>query len=167
MSCTALLSLSLVHQFDNLALKSQTRIEHAGCWLLILRSTSMRFSQKGWNCSWFWFGDLYRHVKKHLSLFTVISVRKHSFNLQISTFLISGKYSLSYMETSPLFVLLRWSALIIEYPLIYSLSSLSGIVESKNVSVKEMMSMLFALINASIKVNLTKSWAAIPLRLQW
>ena len=71
------------------------------------------------------------------------------------------------MQAPPLFVLGGWSALIIEYPLIYSLSSLSGIVESKNVSVKEMMSMLFALINASIKVNLTKSWAAIPLRLQW
>ena len=47
---------------------------------------------------------------------------------------------------------LGWSALIIEYPLIYSPSSLSGIFESKYVSEKQMMSMLFALINASIKV---------------
>ena len=54
-----------------------------------------------------------------------------------------------------------------EYPLIYSLSSLSGIVESKNVSDKQMMSMLFALINASIKGILTKSRGAIPLRFQW
>ena len=40
------------------------------------------------------------------------------------------------MPTIPLFVLLVWSALIIEYPVTYSLSSLRGIVESKNVSDK-------------------------------
>ena len=45
--------------------------------------------------------------------------------------------------------------------------TLSGIVESKNVSGKQMMSMFFALINASIRSTLTKSWAAIPLRFQW
>ena len=71
------------------------------------------------------------------------------------------------MQTSPLFVLLGWSALIIEYPLIYSVSWLSGIAESKNVSDKQMISMLFALINASIKGALTKSWVDIPLRFQW
>ena len=60
-----------------------------------------------------------------------------------------------------------WFALIIEYPIKYSLSSLSGIVEPKNVSDKRMMSMLFALINASIKGTLTKPWAAILLRFQW
>ena len=65
------------------------------------------------------------------------------------------------------FVLLGWSALIIEYLLIYSLSSLSGIVEPKNVSDKQIVSMLFALINASIKITLTKWWAEIPLRFQW
>ena len=58
MSCPALISLSLGHHFDNLALKSPTRIEHVCCWLLIPESTSMRFSQKDSNCSWFWFGDL-------------------------------------------------------------------------------------------------------------
>ena len=71
------------------------------------------------------------------------------------------------MRKLPLFVLLGWSALIIKYPLIDSLSSLSRIVESKNVPGKHMISMLFALINASIKGTLTKSWAAIPLRFQW
>ena len=71
------------------------------------------------------------------------------------------------MQTTPLFVLLGWFALIIWYPLIYSLSSISGIGESKKVSGNHMMSMLFALINASIKGTLIKSWAAIPLRFQW
>ena len=47
------------------------------------------------------------------------------------------------------------------------MSSLSGIDESENVSDKQMMSMLFALINASIKGILTKSWAVTPLRFQW
>ena len=70
------------------------------------------------------------------------------------------------MQIPPLFVLLEWSALI-KYPLIYSLSSLSGIIKSKNVSYKQMVSMLFALINASIRGTLTKSWPAIPLRFQW
>ena len=60
-------------------------------------------------------------------------------------------------------VLTKWD---VTYPLIYNLSSLNGIVESKNVSGKQMMPMLFASINAS-KVTLTKSWAAIPLRFQW
>ena len=45
--------------FDNLALKSPTRIEHVGCWLLIPETISMRFSWMDSNCSWFWFGDLY------------------------------------------------------------------------------------------------------------
>ena len=70
------------------------------------------------------------------------------------------------MQTPPLFVLLGWPVLIIEYPLIYGLSSLSGIVESKNVSNKLMMSMLFPLINASIKGTLAKQLAGIPLRYQ-
>ena len=52
------------------------------------------------------------------------------------------------MRKLPLFVLLGWSALIIKYPLIYSLSSFSGIFESKNLSDKQMISMLFTLINA-------------------
>ena len=47
------------------------------------------------------------------------------------------------MQT-PLFVSLGWSALIIEHALIYSFLSLSGIVESKIVSDKQIMSMFFA-----------------------
>ena len=42
--CISLLSLLLGHNFENLALKSPTRIEHVGCWLLIPESKSMRFS---------------------------------------------------------------------------------------------------------------------------
>ena len=46
MSWQALLSFLLGHHFDNLALKSPTRIEHVGCCLLIAESTSTSFSQK-------------------------------------------------------------------------------------------------------------------------
>ena len=58
------------------------------------------------------------------------------------------------MQTRPPFVLLEESAFIIEHLLIYGVSSLSRIVESKNVSDKQMMSMLFALINVSIQGTL-------------
>ena len=49
------------------------------------------------------------------------------------------------MQTHPLF------------PLIYSLSSLSWIVDFEHVSEKQMMSVLFALIKASIAGTLIKS----------
>ena len=45
MSCPALLSLSLGHHFDNLALKSPTGIDHIGCWLLRLESTNVSDKQ--------------------------------------------------------------------------------------------------------------------------
>ena len=38
------------------------------------------------------------------------------------------------MQTPPLFVWLGWSVFIIEYHLMYSLSSMGGVGESKNVS---------------------------------
>ena len=44
-SFPALLSLSFGHHFNNLALKSRTRIEHVGCCLLLCENTSMMFSQ--------------------------------------------------------------------------------------------------------------------------
>ena len=98
MSCPALSFLPLGHHFDDLALKSPTRIEHVGCCLLIPESTSMRFSQKDSHCSW--------HLRKHLPLFTFISVTIHSFNLQMPVPLVSGKNSILHKQTPPLFVLL-------------------------------------------------------------
>ena len=64
------------------------------------------------------------------------------------------------MQTPSLSVLRGWSVLIVKYPVVYSLSSLSGNVESKYFSDKRMMSVLFFLIDASIKGTLTK----LPLR---
>ena len=63
------------------------------------------------------------------------------------------------MQTPPLFVWLGWSVFIIEYHLIYNLSSMGGVGESKNVS--------DCFNKFSIKVTLTKSLAAMPLRFQW
>ena len=65
------------------------------------------------------------------------------------------------MQMPSLFVLLGWSALIVKYPVVYSPSSFSGNVESKYFSDKQMMSILFFLIGASIKDTLTK----LPLRI--
>ena len=48
-------------------------------------------------------------------------------------------------------MLLGWFALSIECPFTYTLSPSSGIVESKNVSDEQMMSILFALISALLK----------------
>ena len=149
---------SIGHHFDNLALKSPTRIENLGCCLLIPESTSIRFSQKDSSGSWFW------HVKKHLSLIIVTSVTRHSFNLPILILLVNTLYNiykhvifLCYFDDLILLLIIS----------VYSFSLLYGIVESKNVSDKQMILMLLALLNASIKGTLTKSWAAILLRFLW
>ena len=55
--------------------------------------------------------------------------------------LVSGKNSLHYKQTPPLFVLLGWSAPTIEYPFIYCFSLSSGIAKSKTVSDKQVMPM--------------------------
>ena len=56
-----------------------TATETAATAMLFIRMS--RESQKDWNCSQIWLGDLYKRVKKHRSFFTVISVTKHSFRL--------------------------------------------------------------------------------------
>lgn len=53
------------------------------------------------------------------------------------------------------------------FPLIYSLLSLSWIVDFEHVSEKQMMSVLFVLIKASIAGTLIKSGATISLKFQW
>ena len=109
--------LSLVskkYHFQHFPLKSPVIIEIVGWRLLMLFRRMSRESQKDQNCSPFWLGDLYKYASKHRSFFTVISVTKHSFRLDISSLRIMGKWSLEHKHTPPLFVLLAWSALITE-----------------------------------------------------
>ena len=106
----------------------------------------------------------WRHVKKHFSLLTLISVTKHSFILLRLLRLISGKDSLKYMQIPPGLMLFGWSTLNKEQPLILLRSSLWGIVESKKVSDRHIMSKLRVVMKASIKDTFTKSWAVRPFK---
>ena len=62
--------------------------------LLMLFIRMSRESRRDWNCSRLWLEDLYEHLSKHRSFFTVISVTKHSFRLDISSLQIMRKCSL-------------------------------------------------------------------------
>ena len=79
------------YRFNQFPLKSQAIIEIAGLRLIMLFIRILRESQKDWNCSRFWLGDLYKHERKHRSLFTVILITKHSFRLDISSHRIMNK----------------------------------------------------------------------------
>ena len=110
------LILSLVskeYHFEHFPLKSPVIIEIAGLRLLMSLIGMSRESQKNWECSRFRLGDLYKDLSKHRLFFTVISVTKHSFRLDISL-RIMGNWSLSYKHPAPLMVLLGWSSLTIE-----------------------------------------------------
>ena len=67
--------------FEHFPLKSPVIIKIDELRLSMLFRRVSRESQKDWNCSRFWLGDLYKHVRKHCSFFTVILVTKHSFRL--------------------------------------------------------------------------------------
>ena len=77
--------VSKVYHFEHFPLKSPVVIEIAGLRLLILFIRMSRESQKDWNCSRFWPGDLSKHVRKHRLFFTGISVTKHYLRLDISS----------------------------------------------------------------------------------
>ena len=91
--------VSKEYHFEHFLLKSQVIIEIAGLGLLMLFMKMSRVSQKDWNCSRFWLGNLYKHVRKYRPFFTLISVTKHSF-LDISRKLsVSDKQMISISLT--------------------------------------------------------------------
>ena len=89
--------LSLVskeYHFEHFPLKYPAIIKIAGLRLLMLFIRMSRESQKYWNYSQFWLGDLYKHMRKHHSFFMVISITKHSFRVDVSSLWIIGRCSL-------------------------------------------------------------------------
>ena len=68
------------------------------------------------------------------------------------------------MQIPPGLMLFGWSTLNKEQPLILLCSSMWGIVESKKVSDRHIMSKLCVVMKASIKDTFTKSWAARPFK---
>ena len=83
--------LSVEHHFECFALKSPKRTEHDSWNLLILLRRKVRSEQNVSSSSSFWLGDLYKQVKKHFSLSTVISATIHSWRSDKSVVLITGK----------------------------------------------------------------------------
>ena len=62
------------YHLENLPLKSSEIIEIAVLGLLMLFIRMSRESQKDWNCSRFWLGDLYKHLKKHRSFLISVTI---------------------------------------------------------------------------------------------
>ena len=84
-------SIHKEYHFEHFLLRSLVIIEIAGLRQLMLFIRMSRESHKDWNCSQFWLGDLYNHLRKHRLFVTVISVTKHFFRLDISYLRIMGK----------------------------------------------------------------------------
>ena len=57
------------------------------------------------------------------------------------------------MQTTPRLMLFGWSALSNEYPFICMFRSSSGMVESKNVSDRQTMSILLVLVVIKVSIN--------------
>ena len=87
-------SLSYFHHFVELALKSPVIIEQAGLRSFIFDKNKSKSAQKLSNSSRSWLGDLYKHEKRHFSPPILISKTKHSFKLNKSSLIMTGRSSL-------------------------------------------------------------------------
>ena len=88
----ALLSLSLGYNFDNFALKPPTKIKQVADYSYL--KAHLRGFRKRTQTALDFVLVICKDISRTILLFTVISVTVHSFNLQISIFLVSGQYSL-------------------------------------------------------------------------
>ena len=60
-------TVSKEHHFEHFPLNFPAIIEIGGLRLLMMVIRIPKETQKDWDCSRFWLGDLYKHVRKHRS----------------------------------------------------------------------------------------------------
>ena len=86
--------LSPLHYFEHFALQSSINWAN---WVITVDVWKKKIS----NSSWFWFENLYKHVKKHFSLSKKVSVTKFFCRMLRSFLLINGKCSFKQKHIPP------------------------------------------------------------------
>ena len=105
-------------------------------------------------------------MKKYLEPFW-ISQTRYSFIVAKLGMIASGKWSLKYKQTPLLCKLEGWSQRKILYPSIDSPGSSDEIRESKKVSIRQKISILWTFKTTEICESLEKSYTKILFKFQW